>query len=1135
MGDKYGSDVYLPMPIDRDKLGQRKVEKIQREIEKLEKEQLDKKELIERLSRMQDNQSRQQEIQNNVLNRHNKDQQLVAEKERVYGRDSAASIRKGENIDDVIAQRTKEFSRLQNAKEVEARFLVQERDRLQAAREKVREQRRALQTRTPADSVLSAPDIPFRGGGSGSTPYSRLSMVTPDRAVHSVDDTIKDTIKTLPKTVDKIMRLRQDVQQHYEKYKRPYRGEMGIQSYKPNQIEHYFLVRTILDDVVTSFLDSYFKPAIPLVEKEAYTALVEKDSKDLEKAAISLSERKAVQLIMEELVLDVTSDLTQEAVDEQKHTYGMVRNMAFKEVMSRTEAIVIGEDQGRQPNDQGYSMVTKTFFGYQQQRNRQRMELWGHSQPFTAKAPPQRIKKKKPEKKKKEEVEEEEDRDDEEDPDVVVLEYHQIIPVDIRIYDPVRTDTPDIKQNKRLYQTYMTKDVEYWSRVNATLDRINLPKRCGGVLSMSRSPNQRFLAVGTIHGDCMIYDTWTVPWRPIKVIVNNQGGNDAILYIAWSLDNSRLITTTASGLVNVWSFLGGGLRKSDTRSLGIQPDSHDQLPRQLGLMFQFDVDENDFMFYQGPFVEQETLTQSYAPTVASFYPSFTFFGIQNMICLALENGDVLKADLEYALGSSASTDFTEAPKIINQMNFEELEGINVIGKGVEAELLRRHKTIIMFIGYVDNINRLVTVDVDGYMMLWKLDNENMTTTGWYVPEFKYRIAASKAMYTPSAKEKPKMIFTDSVSQMPGERPRTRQEIAKQRKTTQTTIDNMQLGDPWHKDILRDQGLILYVYAPKGGVKTTGAMFHLVMRHIETDTLSSYVTRMYKPVKVKHTKLFEPKMSTNGRDMIFMMLFPSYPPKAAHLMIVICDLTIGELKPFRRDIHLTTEEYNDVLENNVVQFDVSQTYGPTGSSYVFVNVRGELRAFSLTSGRQVVMMEREDDRFSGFPGCLIDASEWDLPRNLEVSVTCSKGKMYAVFFGQKINYISVITFTDTNTYRQRRAMWKSYEVWLDHQVIPIEQRCNFITQDLVDAQHPSVYMRGLILKAMDNAIMKSDGVDFTQEFQFENQAIDKVHNYLAMEEVVENSNLLVDTAAKPVEEGLDEKDKTNFAPEDYLIS
>ncbi|XP_033760619.1 uncharacterized protein LOC117342547 [Pecten maximus] len=1139
MGDVYGSDVYLPMPVDRDKLGQRKVEKIQREIEKLEKEQSDKKELIERLSRMQENHDRQTEIQNNVLNRHTKDQLLLVEKERGYGRESAASIKNGENIDNVIAQRTKEYSRQQNAVELEARFLVQERDRLQAAREKVREQRRALQSMTPAarqDSVLSAPDMVQRGGGSGSTPYSRLSMATPERPVHSVDATIKDTIQSLPQTVDKIMRLRQDVQRHYEKYKHPYRGEMGIQSYKPHQIEHYFLVRAILDDVVTGILDSYFRPAIPLVEKEAYTALVEKDSKELEKAAIALSERKAVQLIMEELVLDVTADMTREAVDEQKHTYGMVRNMAFKEVMNRTEAIVLGEDQGRQPNDQGYSMVTKTFFGYQQQRNRQRMELWGHSQPFTAKAAPQRIKKKKPEKKKKEEVVEEEgDKDDDEDPDIVVLEYHHIIPVDIRMYEPVRTDTPDVKHNKRIYQTYMTKEVEYWARVEATLNRINLPKRCGGVLSMARSPNQRFLAVGTIHGDCMIYDTWTVPWRPIKVIVNNQGGNDPILYIAWSLDNSRVITTTASGLVNVWSFLGGGLRKADTKSLGIQPDSDGQLPKQLGLMFQFDVDDNDFMFYQGPFVEQETLTQSFSPTVASFYPSFSFFGIQNMICIALENGDVLKADLEYALGSSSTAEFTETPKIINQMNFEELEGINVIGKGIEAELLRRHKTIITFMGYVDNINRMVTVDSDGYIMLWKLDNENMTTTGWYVPEFKYRIATSKAMYTPINKEKPKMIFTDRLSQMPGERARTLQEIAKQRKTTQTTLDNMQLGDPWHKEILRDEGLTLYVYAPKGGVKTTGAMFHLVMRHIETDTLSSYVTRMYKPIKVKYTKLFEPRMSANGRDMIFLMLFPSYPPKGAHLTIVICDLTIGELKPYRRDIHLTTSEYNDILDDNVVQYDVSQTYGPTGSSYVFVNIRGELKAYSLTTGRQVIMMEREEDRFSGFPGCLIDASDWDLPRNLEVTMVCSKGKMYAVFYGQKINYISVISFTDTNTYRQRRAMWKSYEVWTEHQVMPIEQRCNFITQELSDTQHPSVYMRALVLQCMDDAIMQSDGVEFTNEFMFENQAVDKVENYIALQEEVEKSNILVDTAVKPVEEEPDERDRTNFAPEDYLIS
>jgi len=52
--------------------------------------------------------------------------------------------------------------------------------------------------------------------------------------------------------------------------------------------------------------------------------------------------------------------------------------------------------------------------------------------------------------------------------------------------------------------------------------------------------------------------------------------------------------------------------------------------------------------------------------------------------------------------------------------------------------------------------------------------------GWYTPEDKFRIARSKAMYTPSGTEDPKIIFTDTVVAMPGEQPRTRQEIATQR-------------------------------------------------------------------------------------------------------------------------------------------------------------------------------------------------------------------------------------------------------------------------------------------------------------------------------------------------------------------
>lgn len=40
-----------------------------------------------------------------------------------------------------------------------------------------------------------------------------------------------------------------------------------------------------------------------------------------------------------------------------------------------------------------------------------------------------------------------------------------------------------------------------------------------------------------------------------------------------------------------------------------------------------------------------------------------------------------------------------------------------------------------------------------------------------------------------------------------------------------------------------------IYAPRGGVKDTGAVFSIVVRHTKTNQISSYHTQMYKPVKV----------------------------------------------------------------------------------------------------------------------------------------------------------------------------------------------------------------------------------------------------------------------------------------------
>ena len=212
---------------------------------------------------------------------------------------------------------------------------------------------------------------------------------------------------------------------------------------------------------------------------------------------------------------------------------------------------------------------------------------------------------------------------------------------------------------------------------------------------------------------------------------------------------------------------------------------------------------------------------------------------------------MLKCDCEYQfIGStSESENVTEAAKIVNHAQLDEVEGINVIGNGIEADLLRRHKYPVVFINYIDHINNIVTVDEKGYVIIWRCDKEHMAASGWFIPVKVMRIAPSLEMYTPVSKEKPKIIFSDSTPKVKGERARTRQEISNQRHLAETNIENMVLGDPWHKEIQRDEGIVTYVYAPKGGVAKAGAMFHIVSRHLDTEELSTYITRLYKPVRV----------------------------------------------------------------------------------------------------------------------------------------------------------------------------------------------------------------------------------------------------------------------------------------------
>lgn len=344
-----------------------------------------------------------------------------------------------------------------------------------------------------------------------------------------------------------------------------------------------------------------------------------------------------------------------------------------------------------------------------------------------------------------------------EDPDTVVLEYHPIIPVDIRKYDPLPNDLLETKAVKERYNLYSQKEIHYWKQIIPYISELKMPKRVKGISIVSCSPNSKYVAFGSLRGDAMIFDTAYDPWRLIKVMVNENKGDDPIVNLSWTMDCQRVITITHSGSVFVYSMLGG-LKKSNTSRMGLGADDLGVFPQQMGLVLDMDASFKDFTFQEGPLADDGVLTEVHLPTSASFFPSFSFLGVQDSFCVGLESGDILKCDLEFVLNAPGEGDthkFVESKRVYNPMLSSKT--LNIIGRGVEGDLFKQHKARIIHFSFIDNINELVSVDEEGFIFIWKYTREWKASVGWFKPVRKFRLSKTKDMYQP-AEGKPKLVF-----------------------------------------------------------------------------------------------------------------------------------------------------------------------------------------------------------------------------------------------------------------------------------------------------------------------------------------------------------------------------------------
>ncbi|KAH3805458.1 hypothetical protein DPMN_133761 [Dreissena polymorpha] len=540
---------------DRSIVGRRKIEELQRQIAAMETDMKGRSDLIHKLNRLQEIEREKRVVEERVLERNNSRNSsrnesrnnsrngtprlLHSEMQRIIGRESKTGTDSPAGVDrhaieTVIKHRTKEFSAKQQEAALKAKYLDKERQRLQEARRLVEEQRLAL-------AQAQSPEVAER--------LAKTVVKTPQ----AVESYIKSTVAKLPGTMDKIWKMREDLQQHYNYYKRPYNGELDIGSYEPWQVQDYFVCREIVNDVVEDFLNLYFLHD-DVVEKGTYKAMLEEDKLWRDRQTESIAEKRAIHLIAEETILDVTGDMIDEVIREQYHMYRMFGNITDTMLISEAEYGATGKQNPHEPGDRAYNMITKGYFSIKENRNSHRDDIWGHSQYAMNKVKKRKITRKAGGEEVVEEVQEPEDEEEEDidAPDLTLIDFNTVARVQYRSLEPAIIDPVEVVKEKDAFRRYMHRELKYWRNMEVTVHELFFNKKTRGLSLVRPSPNHCFIAACTYHGDLMVYDVSVEPWRPFRVVTYDDKKDVPITDLTWSLDSTRIITInnlTAGSLI----------------------------------------------------------------------------------------------------------------------------------------------------------------------------------------------------------------------------------------------------------------------------------------------------------------------------------------------------------------------------------------------------------------------------------------------------------------------------------------------------------------------------------------------------------------------------------------------------------
>ncbi|XP_039395329.1 uncharacterized protein LOC120405691 isoform X1 [Mauremys reevesii] len=185
----------------------------------------------------------------------------------------------------------------------------------------------------------------------------------------TLQNRIHSTMERLPELEARVQNLREELYREDEKKLRPYVGESLSVAAEPYQLQDMKMVQELLGEMVEDLMDDYIihvpQDIKPECEKDKRVKILEE-----------MSFERAVQLIMEQLVLEVTFELAKQLGKETFTDKSPTWTLGFDIIFRATEEASNIKKQREKNQDD-----VQTHFILQQikVRDDHRKEMWKHA------------------------------------------------------------------------------------------------------------------------------------------------------------------------------------------------------------------------------------------------------------------------------------------------------------------------------------------------------------------------------------------------------------------------------------------------------------------------------------------------------------------------------------------------------------------------------------------------------------------------------------------------------------------------------------------------------------------------------------------------------------------------------------